>query len=90
MDPYAPSGEAKPAAVHCSVCDTEIPENMDFCMECGHSVGWGASGGSDPMAGEDADLAECSSCHAGLIRPQSGGHAQCENCGFMPREWSEE
>jgi len=85
MDPYAPSGESKPA-IQCHVCGSEVDDDLDFCMECGHTVGYGERS-SDPLAGEDADLATCTACGVGLIQPQSGGHPQCENCGFMPREW---
>ena len=73
------------------MCGAEPPDGFDFCVECGHSLGYtagGDDGGSGDQLGEptERDLSACPRCRVGAMRPLDYGHPQCESCGFMLRE----
>lgn len=69
----------------CTACGAVVPAGYDFCLECGHSVGYRPAGG-EPDERVDTNTGNvCPSCGAAHVVHLAHGHPQCESCGYMER-----
>jgi ribosomal protein S27AE len=79
---------ARKTVEECPGCGAEDLAGDDFCHECGHSFEHLRAHNGDDDSDPDLEGEPCPMCTSGTVMTLDHGRAQCDACGYMPRdEW---